>query len=1284
MTRDVAEIIQELHQTQSAKKRKDAILQFAYALRRGDNFQPAWDAVGGAPGLASLMAEFSILDLRRMCKSLGCTASAEKARPQRRAALEELVTILYEGREDDRPLTNFYQEIIPACNLELIQKFEKDRKIEWTVSQNKRLFLGHREHAENRFLDKIFSEEKKLTFFQQRRWFHDKPAFCEKILTTLLAKEGKIHVPSDLIEQVAMPLLKRSLKRRRGNDVRMKYLSLTLGCISKHEEEIAGRLKIQEAGSLQYIADQWGKAREGSESKRQYESFLAQIIGLLPREKSPLAIGRVHQTIRVSWELNNKARYEFFRLFLLHHKDYRIDIEDTSEQTLARLKQIPERAWPCHLFVILDYKKSLLLFEKLENVFPKGNFLQASTNYTTILSQSQGHTKHSGFGDIEIVRALLIRKSKTQDQHPGWLERAISHINERRTNAQQSREAVDRAYWARAAINLCVAVGDLQTLNDTVIWSRRFIKDPLTSMNLFTEKVFNTTEFQELLASMPNKSVGSPKEVVSFTSSLVKQDLEFANKILINIVETATLAVGEPGFNAKNWSWVLNIVRDCARQRMDYLDNFFSGLKKCTDADRDKCQRDMMDIVWKPTTDAFIQVGVVIRNPALGTKGGRSLFDSLTTGADYDSANGLHIYNSLARRAPSPPLLAELARFLIDQMRARLGSEAMRAQLPTIVSAIKSLAASDQPSLACPFIRDLVLDGESAKESSSWHRELLNVGFLSVLPSKVAKDVLYNMASAMKEKMREQNQNTDAREEAAQGTDAPAEVSASQGPSIKVTTVKMLAQLLQHNLFMDPSSSCEILIGLLAEARHIDIRIAITTSLFAIIEEPACPSNLRKRILDALEEYIVPAAAQLSERRGMTETDWVAASAQGSPLPDIGGEATLFYLLIDKVCVANLNEEDRTRLASLVMGAVEQSAVNNSRWLKLFLAKNNFSLDEDEEIPQLPVHVLELSAIFRRLMPYTPVSVFNMVRSAALINIDPSPGIERITNAIREDRDLVNSKAGKHWISLFANRGRDSFKFGALHSAGMVQRSPAERESKLDENGISLQMLQSFVIEYVEKLLKVGQAEMVKTILLSLGGNRFGDRENWDNWRKNSVPIIKQIISMTEDLQVRIHSKEAEPRMLPSVFWLSLKTMPVPLLHAKVEEEQTFVEELYKLVGNLAGRQHHPYHMDLEKLKEEFDYQPLNQSCSRFALMLEETQEYDLSSTEQPTLRDYLCWELLGHMLTKAKDPKDEEVVKKVRQLMRKWESCEDETMRTMGMKYKQILKDHADKIWYN
>ncbi|KAF5021321.1 hypothetical protein F66182_6643 [Fusarium sp. NRRL 66182] len=1294
-TRIATTVVEDLRQSHSAKQRKNAIPQFAKGLRRQDRFQSSWDAVGGASGLVSLMAQFSIKDLRNMCRRLGQTASAENVRPQRRQALGELVTILYQGQQDSRPLNSFYQNIIPACHLELIQQYEKDHGTQWTRPQERCLFLGHREQHEQRFLNDIFSKEEGLRFFAHREVFRGNIAFIDKILTTLVAKEAEVHVPSDFVDEVVMPLLRRLLKSRFSDETRNKYLHLVLQCIEKHDEEISGQLNLQQGGLVQYTVDRWFSAPDGSRNEQQVKTYLVRSIKLLPVSGNRMSLDKVLQAVVVSRRLDLEASYEFFRLLLLHMKDYRVNIESDSEQDLDRLKQdMRNEAWPADLFFQIDLKKSLRLFGKLDRLFPNSEFLSPVSSGSTVLRQTQshqGHLRHSSFGDVETARALLIRKSKMEDEHQGWLQRARGLIGERRVNAQQAREAADRALWARSALNLCVAAGDLETLNDTIIWARRFIKDSQASKTLYGVEVFRTAEIDELLGAMPDAPFHTPETVVSFTSSLAERNIELANSILVNLAETATMAVAEPGFRPQNWAWLFNLVKAVSERRMKKLDTLFENLTKCSESDRASCQREMMDVVWKPTTDVLIKIRAIIRNPVLETVRGRSLLDSLTPDLNYDFVNGSYVYRMLSNTSLSPPMLAELARFFIDQTRIRLGSEAMRTQMGTVVFVIGRLADSDQPSLACPFIRDLVLDSEDAKESSSWHRHLVSKRFLSALPSQAAREMLFTMAGAVKEKMREQNQNTDTKEEAEragsesrEGVDAeaPAESSQSQGPSIKVTTVKMLAQLLQYNLFIDPLSSCDILIGLLAEARHIDIRITITNSLFAIMEESSCPPHLRQRILDALEEHIVPVVAQLSERRGVTEAGWLAASQDGANLHAVGGEIPLLELLIDKIDGKRLNDEDGIRLAQLVMGAVEQSAINNYRWMKLFLAKNNFTLEEGQDIPRLPVKIDILSSLFRRLRAYMPMSVFNMVRSAALVNIDPPPGIARITKAIEQDRDLVNSKAGKHWISQFRNPRNQSLRYGVVYSAPVLQ-SPASMLECKTPQGISVQSFQSFVMEYVERLFKLGYADMIESLVQRLSLKGLNDRKSWQAGRENCLPIIREMIQMTEVLQERIRNRETEPRLLPNIFRMRLNTLPVPPPHPTANEEEAFTAELYKLIDELAGRQNVPYHVDFEKLKEEVNKWSRGQSLGHYALQLARMQEYNLASKEQPGLGAYLCWEFLGHMIIAAEDPKNDTVVEQVRRLMDKWERCADDAMRTMGMGVKSRLEGSRDTIWY-
>lgn len=1277
MVRDAPLIIADLCQSHSAKKRKYAIPQFTKSLRREDRFEAVWEDVGGASGLASLMAEFSIRDLRELCKRLGMTASAQQVQSQRRAALGELVEILYQrrGREDNRPVDRFYQHIIPACNLEVVQRFEQDQEIEWTILEERLLLSGHPQLKESKLLQEAFSKDN-LLFAQYRSLLRGNTPFTGRILTTLLAKD-KVNCPPDLFDEVVMPLLKTLRKSRYDNETRSQHLDLVLQCIRKHQDALSNQLLLTKGGLVQYIVDRWSDAPKGSANRRQLELHLVQAIKLIPTPSWSRGngVGHLQRTICVSAKLSHEERYEFFRLLLLHLQEFTVDIETDSEQDLSHLKQNSRSCWPSSLFFCMDERKSLRLFEKLEKLFPQRDFLSVERQTGTVLHQSQGAIKHSPVGDFHVAKALLIRRSKTQHERSEWPSYAIELVKERRVKAQQSREAVERAYWAISALNLCVSVGDLATLQETIVWSRRFIKDSAVTSRLFTSNVFNTRELEELLGAMPDGDVNSPTAVIALTTSLVKKDIELANQVLVEMVSTVALAVGEPGFQATSWSWVIDLVRSTADRRTSKLDVFFENLTKCMELDREKCQRDLLDIVWKPTTDLLIQIGAIVHDPALKTTADDSLYDSLMPGSHKDSINGIYLYRRIANTPISPHLLAELTKCLINQTREHLGSRGLRAQMQSVVFAINSLATSDQPSLACPFICDLVLDNEG-QETSSWHRHLLSPRFLSILPARAAQELLCTMASVMSERMRAQNQNTDARERVERVKDGDttegaktSETKQAGKPSvhpIKVTTVKMLAQLLQHKLFINSSVSCEILILLLSEARHIDIRTTITNSLFAVLEDPASTSHIRKQILDALEKYCVPVAAQLNERRGLTESDWANASEHGSGLPIIGEDTPLLDLMIEKAHLAKLEEADKSRLAQLVMRAIEQSAAQNSRWLNLFMAKNHFSLDE--QLPELPIHLSPLTKAFIQLRPYTPLSVFSMVEAAALNHIDPLPGVKRITQSIEEDRDLINSNAGKHWRSQFSSsrieRNRYNAEFIPFHVAILMQERPELSEAELTS-------LQSLVTTCAAKMLKVNSPGQVVNLVRRLCEKRLKDRENWGRWTRNCLPCIKTIIQMTKDAQARPRTKDDPLPWLPSAFQLNLQCLPFPLSDATDMEVQIFVEELYKMILGLSERQNQPYHLDFEILKREINYWPSKQSFGCFALKLNAVQVYDFKSPQPPSLADFLSCDIIRHLLMEADDSNDTNAGEEIKLLVHEWENCNDDTIRMLGVNLK-------------
>ncbi|KAH7127840.1 hypothetical protein B0J13DRAFT_564612 [Dactylonectria estremocensis] len=1262
---DTVKLARDIRQNGSAQLRTAAIVTFGKALRRVDRFQLAWHDVGGAAGLAELMAEFSVRDVRLLCWWMGCSASAIKARPERRAALGELVRMLYEDPGDERPLRVYYQNIVPACTLGVVREWESQRDVNWTISQQERLFRGHRELHERKFLEDIFTPDgKEMRFQTERKLFRGNLPFCEEILSTLVAKEGDVRVPSDFMKELAMPTLKRLLKRRFDEATRNKYLQLIVQCIQKHPKHFTGQMKQRPGELCQYVINRWNDALE--ESKAPLKKYLVQVIELIPTSEHLFNLGSIHANI-TSRNLKPDTKYELLRLFMLHLKGYGINIEDESVEGLARLKDIPieKDLWPAKMFFCIDPKQALRLFENLSGQYPSGDFL-APTSGRTLLRQTRNPGRPER-GDIEVARCLLIRYSHTRAEDPSWLERTRMLVQERRIKAQQCREPQDRAFWAKSALGLCIAAGDLDTFGDTVLWARRFNKDPLTVREIYGGQVFDTEELGDLLGVIPKHDTPAAALV---TPAAVTRDIGIANRIVFNLIETAAMAVQEPGFQRFNWNSLLHLPKVMTDRRLKNIDSVKDALLKTSTLEGANIE--LIRNIWKPTMDNLIEIEEFLRRPTSA---------ALLVGSGSVEATGVYVLQNLLNVPAS--MIAELATFLLQQMNARLGRERVSVQMGNVVEIIMRVARSDQPSLACPFVRNMIMDGD---DNSSWHRQLVNVRFLSSLPSKDAREFLFTMADAMGDKMREQNARP-RREDKEPTSDKP------QPPAIKVTTVKMMAQLLQGSVFIDAQSSCDILVGLLAEARHVDAQITIVSSLISTMEEPTCAPELRTRILDSFEKYILPVASQLSERRALTEADWEAVTNQDNvKLPDISEETPLLAMLVDRARLAKLNLEDKARLAKLVMNVLEQSAVNNSRWMTLFLAKNKFSLDSNERLAPAPTSIRTfpiIAGVFGDLMTYMPASLLNMLRDIILTNLDPSPGIARITKAVKANGDLLNSNGGKHWLAQFDSPGLAAFRMGVHQVALALQRPAHEIKSILEDGeGVDAQMLRDFVLVVAERLVIKGDTGLIDNLMVFLCKKRFERRQYWEAWRANCIPLVKDIIRMIEDIRsgkggdrLATIGTTQRPPILPNTLRLHIMVLPIPFSSPKepvrAHEVEAFTSELSALIDKLATRRL-PYHEDFARLKEEVLKAPRPVDFATFALQL-----VDATSMAEPDLADYLRLELVGDLLVKASEPADEDVVRDARAMVVKWKSCEAEGPRAMGLVVADKLAAQGKKGWF-
>ncbi|KAH8893399.1 hypothetical protein GQ53DRAFT_627958, partial [Thozetella sp. PMI_491] len=1224
--------------------RRYALKNLYKAMRRADRFASHWNALGGAKGICTLMADFSVVDVRQLCTYFGYTASAKAVRTERQTALAELVRLLHApDSADKRPLESFYQHIVPASTEEIITEWENNG-VEWTMSERRMLANAHPERYEKRFLGEIFSPENTdIDFSSGKQLFSTSWDFTYEILTQLSEAKGKIRIPHDFIEVFVNPRLARSLKSRYTDEFRVSLFNKIVSCVKKHES-LAGRLNFHHGGLFRLTVKQWEKQ---AGQKEDFERLLATLVSLM----STALIRDVDSVKTILEIVDRKLRYQLMVLVFRHAKRYEAEIDDDSEEGIEVLqKLLAKDRWPADFFTtVLDNADAMALFRRLMRVYPTASFLYPATGYkSTVLKQTR--TPGSANGDPEVLECRLILQSKNPLNNHGtaWRDRVAISVQDRKKRAFEAREWKDRAFWASSALRLCIAAGLRQLYADTLLWARRFTKDALTVKQLYASDVLETQEGKDLLVGFPEHWIHDIETT--------KDDIEAANAILLDLIETAAAAITEPSFQLSDWRAALNLPQEIVRGRLDQV----SALEERLGLAKSQT----LEVIWKPTIDLLLRIEQFAAKSENGALQLRNL--RFTAGS---------LGENLVHKHPAP-LRANLTSYVMEGMKERLEPSLVAKHTGNVVSMVKSIASSSQPTLACPFIRELIVDGDN--NNSAWHRQLFNVGFLSYIPPKAARAFLYDMVNAIRDRLIEQNARRvkpkQAPETATPKSTTLVKATSEAAPReryVKVTTVKMMAEVLRDVRYIDMTSACDVLIGLLPHARHVDIHIAVVESLLATLADPASPGELRGKILDALDGNTIPVAAELSERNPMTKEDWAAAAASTeAPLPEVteGTEMPpILALLVEKERSAPLSEEDKSRLARLVMSVLEQSASNNARWMSLFLKKHDFRLDPGVELPKAPVKLGMLTELFLHWTQYMPESAFEMLKGVVLTNLRPPQCIDKITTAVRINKDLASSNAGKHWLSQFANSGPAALRLGALDSAVVLHRPEQDVKSKI-QDGITFPMLQRFVLSVADVLIDSSDAQLLETLCTQLCVNRDGSGDGpksrlfYDSWKAHSLPVLRETISRVEK-----STPAGFDRVRPNSFLLRIRALQAPYFDREVPsppaEVADFISELSGLVSYLAARRL-PYHEDWAELKNTVLNMSGRSDFADFAARLGDLEDVDLAAL---TLADYLRVELASSLLLAAGQPREPGVPDAVREMVANWRQCEVEGIRAAG-----------------
>lgn len=470
-----------------------------------------------------------------------------------------------------------------------------------------------------------------------------------------------------------------------------------------------------------------------------------------------------------------------------------------------------------------------------------------------------------------------------------------------------------------------------------------------------------------------------------------------------------------------------------------------------------------------------------------------------------------------------------------------------------------SLAEGDNPSLAGDLIVHTIIERPDA---SSWHRQLLGLGFFKRLPARNAETLLLHFSKAIGEKLEEQAYD---RIGEAVGT-----------PSIvKVTTVKYLAQILQNAEFLSLEASIDVLLELFKVATHPDIRIATLDSMIASLENLALSevkesihdiSNIQnpliRKILLALNT-VIPVVGSINERTPPKEQDWIEAAEDLSKLPKPIECQIIRPLWSRLLYSAETSKKFKAYfIQNLLIPAMKVSISEHRRWLALFLKKYNAGFGIDELPSFVPSNRQIIGNLLTRFNQSIPAYVLKGWNEYVAFSLEKPMFLSRFISSLEADEENRVKVDVKHFLAIFDYPVIQIVQDETNRLIDIVHHN--WKPSILpDQQGITLQQLQAIILQQLRLIiLNYDKNFTLWASLIRYFRHPTGSKADYERWKKDFRPIMRNLINMIEGMRTPqwLSSPDRRPAILPSISLLRLWALnyPQPDSTATQSDSQSF------------------------------------------------------------------------------------------------------------------------------
>ncbi|KAF2724094.1 hypothetical protein K431DRAFT_165331 [Polychaeton citri CBS 116435] len=618
--------------------------------------------------------------------------------------------------------------------------------------------------------------------------------------------------------------------------------------------------------------------------------------------------------------------------------------------------------------------------------------------------------------------------------------------------------------------------------------------------------------------------------------------------------------------------------------------------------------------------------------------------------------NPLDLLRTLLGRTP-PELLASLTSSMMRHLGAGKNDSD---QISYSMETLKLALESDNPLPSLQHMCQVVVD---MPDQSSWHRHLLNKGTLSRLSPRHVEVLLDSIPTSIIAKF-------DSQAKADVGSQ---DASPKTPPSVKISTIKLLAQILRKADFVRHGFIVELLVKLLTKSKHVDIKAAAISSLLSMLEETG-DSALQETIFGALA-HVVPIAASLDERKQYTELDW-EEFLSSNRVPDIGSESPILDTLIQATAKFRLTEPLRNRIVmDLLLPIFDASVKEHQKWHRCFLKachQETFGTAFQWEVGCVQVKLFQkLIKEHLNIIPRRVVDIYyNMSRDM----LDPDSKLNKITASLSKSAENpLNDSQGHHWVDLYV--------FGQAHHLGtFVQCLNSQWDPVDDERGIKPSHLQDAVIDLLKRAI-LAEYKSLSGLIAALKPPIKGRKERREIWEKNHRPVVKKLLEWI-DRDIRTPQWKADiarhPNVLPDTFEMRLYLLSYPGAPIwepeNVERRETFSAELVSLLHEIS--QTLPYHHKFSQIKE-VAFGIHEQSYINLAIALGSLNGKE--TLQEQTMRAELAMELLEDPKVDKQVRPSDDVAQAAVGMMRKLQNHPDEDIRRMASNAVNSLS-----IWSN